>query len=116
MIDRYGHCVTCGKNMLIEQVIDGKSEERLSAEYEEVQYLLDDGSRMRVAICRKCKSEGKHDDTKKVMQTVVNGWKKEVDDLVADNKKPDWTKERGEKHMKKYSSLAIATDIKGVKK
>ena len=120
MVDTYGHCSTCGKNMLIEQVLDGKLEKRFTADYDEVQYLLDNGSRMRVVVCKQCKEKGKQDDTKEVMQTVINGWKKEVDDLVADPKRPDWTKERGDKHMKEYSSISIVTDkekeFKGAKK
>jgi hypothetical protein len=100
MIDRYGYCVKCGKYMISEAVIDGVSVQRFTPDYSEKQYLLSDGSKMRVAICIACKDAITDEDKKPIMQTVMNGWKAELDKL-------DWTKEKKQNYVDNYSKLEI---------
>jgi len=102
--DTYGHCVLCHANMLYEQIIDRKPQLRFSPLYGEVTYLLDDGSSMRVAICKKCqpKMEDTEEEKKYVMECVKEGWKAETAKLVESVDKPDWTPERREKYLSRY--------------
>lgn len=108
--DEYGHCVWCHKNMLVERVSDMKVIKMFTPDYDETEFLLNDGSRMRVAICKPCKANITDEDNQKIMACVIKGWQKEVDMLVKDEKRPDWTEERAEAHMDKYSSLQIVTN------
>lgn len=109
-IDRYGHCVTCHKNLIIERAVDGKVIPMFTPEHDETEFLLTDGSKMRACICKPCKENVDLDSDKVknyVMEAVINGWQLEVDSLVNDEKRFDWNKERGELHMDKYSKLKI---------
>lgn len=107
--DVYGHCVVCHINLVIEQAIDGKIQKRWSTEFDETQFLLNDGSRMRVCICKTCKAALKEADYSKIMDCVIKGWDKETEDLVKDEAKPEWDKERKEKYMDAYSKKEIVT-------
>jgi len=106
--DCYGHCVLCHKNMVIEQSIDGKALKRFTPEYAETEYLLDDGSRMRVAICNTCKnglSELLEDD---IMKCVVKGWAEEVKGFK------HWDQEKKDKYMARYGKLKIVVNSENV--
>ena len=116
--DTYGHCVLCHANMLYEQIIDRKPQLRFSPLYGEVTYLLDDGSSMRVAICKKCqpKMEDTEEEKKYVMECVKEGWKAETAKLVESVDKPDWTPERREKYLSRYIERFIIMKADGVEK
>jgi hypothetical protein len=86
--------------MLMTKVIDGKEEKIFTPDYTEVQYLLSDNSKMRVAMCKQCKETLTDEQSEKIMTCVVKGWKKEVDKLP-------WTPEKKTAHMEKYSALEI---------
>jgi len=104
-IDKYGHCVYCHRNLIFERVVDGKVIFMFSPDKEETEFLLDDGSRMRVCICRQCKTNIDLHDKKvheDIMESVINGWELEIKGLVKDENKPEWTYERGKKHMDFY--------------
>mgnify|MGYP001617276113 CR=1 FL=1 len=109
-IDKYGHCCSCHRSLIIEKVSDGKVIHMFLPDKDETEFLLDDGSRMRVCVCKQCK-EGKdfNDLTFKntIMEAVIAGWQLEVDSLVADEKKSDWNKDKGKKHMEYYSKRKI---------
>jgi predicted molibdopterin-dependent oxidoreductase YjgC len=100
--DKFGHCILCSKCLLIEQVIGGRVERRFTAEHDEVEVLLDDGSRMRICTCRKCKKEMGKKDYNKIMEKVRNGWHREIDDLR-------WDAEKKKKYFDRYGSLQIVT-------
>ena len=100
-IDKYGHCVKCHKFMIVEEVIEGKVQTRFSPQYDESYYLLDDGSQMKVAICKKCKSTVTKFDNDYIMNCVIAGWLLEVKAM----KKWDDFKKRD--HMAKYSKKRI---------
>jgi len=103
--DRHGHCVVCHEDMFYMQIIDSKPQQRLSTLYSEMEYLLDDGSKMRVAICRDCKANLKDDDEEKgrIMDCVFKGWKHEVD------KYSHWDKDKKKDYFEKYSKKKIVT-------
>lgn len=109
-IDKYGHCCVCHRNLIIERVSDGEVIQMFIPDREETEFLLDDGSRMRVCICRSCKMTIDFNEKKicdKIMESVINGWQAEVDTLVADEKRPEWDNERAKKHMKVYGEKKI---------
>src|SRR3990167_1435332 len=109
-IDKYGHCVVCHRNLIVERVSDGKVIRMFTPDKEETEFLLDDGSRMRVCICKPCKMTIDLNDKKvinNIMEAVTNGWQSEVDTLVADEKRPEWTPERAKNHMKVYKEKNI---------
>jgi hypothetical protein len=112
--DKFGHCVVCHQNMLIEQVVDGKVIKRFTADYDETQFLLNTGSRMRVAICKKCKEGLTEDDNERIMKCVLRGWDVETDELVKDKKKPNWTKEKKDAYMYRQAQLEIVTNSDGM--
>ena len=79
--DKYGHCVLCHDTLISKNVIEGKLQERASPKLDEVQFVLSDGSKMRVCMCRSCKHDLKEDDYSDIMTCVYNGWKKEAEGL-----------------------------------
>ena len=105
--DKYGHCCLCHKNMLIEQVIDGKVQKRFTPDYIENQYLLSDGSKMRVAMCVDCKVNLTDKQSNEIMQCVIKGWQVQVNEL-------DWTDEKKKAHMDRYSQLEIVANAENV--
>ena len=107
MVDTYGHCVLCGKNMLIKQVIDGKVQERFTPDYTEAQFLLNDKSKMNVAMCQGCKNNITDEQHTDIMQSVISGWQVQVDNS-------DWTDEKKQAHMEKYSQLEIVSNSEDI--
>ena len=107
--DTFGHCTICHKNMLIEQVIDGKVEKRFTPEYVENEYLLSDGSKMRVAMCRDCKSNLTFDKQEQIMNCVIKGWEVGIKDL-------SWTDEKKKAYMDRYSKLEIIVGTEDISK
>ena len=100
--DKFGFCCLCHKQMVIEEVIDSKVQIRFTPEYIEEEFLLDNGSRMRVAMCIQCKQSYSDKENDKIMQSVVSGWEKEVEVL-------NWNEEKKEKYRKDYYELKIVT-------
>ena len=101
--DVFGQCINCGVNMLIDQYVDGRIQRRFTADKTEVTYLLDDGSRMRISTCKKCKEEldGSADELTRVMKAVILGWKHEVETYT------DWDDDRKDKYINRYGQLKI---------
>lgn len=77
----------------------------------EVLVVLDNGSKMRVTVCSSCESTFKPEDCDKLMESVVGGWNKECEILVADESKPEWDEKRRENYMKNYSELKVIDRI-----
>ena len=103
--DSFGCCVVCHKSMLIEEVIGGKVEKRFTHEYVEGEFLLDDGSKMRVAMCLDCKGKYSGTDKEKsyIMDCVKAGWKKEPPNMK------DWSAEKTKAYNEKYDNLNIVS-------
>lgn len=107
--DKYGHCCICHKNMLIKQVINNKVQQRFTADYVEKEFLLDDGSRMRVAMCVDCKAGYREQDNKMVMDCIIKGWEDEVNGFK------HWTEEKKKDYLDRYSKRYIITCSDGMK-
>ena len=99
--DKYGHCVSCHRYLLLEKVIDGKVTLVNHPDYSEEEFLLNDGSRMRVAICTKCKEGLTEKDHKTIMKSVIKGWATEVQYL------DHWTDDMRKKYIDTYSKKFI---------
>ena len=80
----------------------------------EVIVSLDNGSKMRVTVCSKCESTFKPDQCEKLMESVVGGWQKECEILVADPNKPEWDEAKKNAHMKEYSKLTVVDRIDSI--
>ena len=109
-IDKFGHCVVCHKHLVTKRVVDGKVIEMFLPIHDHTDFLLDNGSMMKVCICKPCKEKTNLSDTKvksDIMEAVQKGWQLEVKGLVADEAQPDWTEESGKKYLDKMALLNI---------
>ncbi len=70
-----------------------------------MQVELDDGSTMTVALCKKCFEDIKPDDMQELMESEINGWQHEVDEVT------NFNDEKKIKHMKKYAKRFITDRI-----
>ena len=95
--------------MIIISVIDGKVQPRFIADHDETEYLLDDGSKMRVAVCKPCKAKLTDKDQDSIMASVVEGWRNEMRDVK-------WTQEKKDDYMKRYSKKKIICKIDNMSK
>lgn len=109
-IDKFGHCCVCHKNLLTKRVVDGKVVEMFTPFYDETVFLLDSGSQMQITICKTCKSSTDLNDRKihkDIMDACMKGWELETKMLVADDKLPDWTEEKGKEYLDTMRKLNI---------
>lgn len=109
-IDKFGHCVVCHDNLLTKRVVDGKVIDMFLPTYDGTIFMLNTGSQMQVTICKKCKAHTELTDPKvqdNIMEAVQKGWQLENAMLVADEKLPDWTEEKGKEYLEKMSKLSI---------
>lgn len=105
--DVYGHCVVCHENLMVEQAIDGEVIKRFVGKQTHTDFVLSDGSIMRVMICKPCLKALKEEDHEEIMNCVIRGWDVETDLLIA-NKRKGWDKQKKDAYMEKYSKLSIA--------
>lgn len=118
--DKYGHCIMCHIDMNEERVADGQVIKMLSPKYIEKEYLLNDGSRMRVAMCNKCYSHLKdnEDEYDIVMGNVYRGWEHETNLYVKKRFKGKtgiWNKEKQKQYLKKMKKYKIVTKTDGIR-
>lgn len=109
--DCYGFCVLCHKKLLESTLIKGTLVEYFTAEKCEMEFKLNDGSKMRVTICASCKdsyNSEQHDPL--IMDSVKRGWDQECNQLVLDESKPNFTQEWKEKHMEVYYKKEIVKE------
>ena len=59
---------------------------------------LDDNSKMSVAMCKTCFNAFKPEDAQELMESEINGWQVEVNEVVN-----GWDDERKIKYMKRYA-------------
>jgi len=70
-------CRNCGKLLQTTQYVDRQIVTRLTPDYRETQYVMSDGSKMRVAVCQEClKGEVSQD---KIIKTVKKDWDKALE-------------------------------------
>jgi len=110
--DKYGHCVDCHKVLRILKVVtgdDGKPVEQHMwlPDKNNVEFILDDNSKMDVTICTECKDKLTTKDYKKIMKAVQKGWDREMDD----NK---WTTEQKKAYKDVYDKKSIKDKVKEV--
>ena len=109
--DKFGHCVNCHKDMIFEQVVDSKVVKRFTADKTEKQFVLNDGSKINVCICKKCKAiEG---NESYIMGCLIKGWEVETDELVKDELKENWDKSTKKKYMDRMNKLKIISTAEG---
>jgi hypothetical protein len=94
-------CRNCGKLLQTTQYVDGKIVTRLTPDYRETQYVMSDGSKMRVAICQDClKGEVKDD---KIIKTVKKDWDKALE--------LKYGKKEGAKLALSYADVKIVKEV-----
>ena len=107
-IDKFGHCNICAKNLLTQRVVDGKVQDMFVPEYGDASFLLNDGSRMQVTICKDCQRNNELTDPKvqkDIMDACMKGWELETKKLTIDGATDNngnyirWSKEFGEKYL-----------------
>jgi len=104
-IDRFGHCVSCHKNLITKRIIDGREQEVFLPIHGHTTFLLKNGSQMEVCMCKPCQQCVQLDDPivhHNIMEAVHKGWQLETKLLVENG---TWDKEHGEKylnHMKNH--------------
>lgn len=86
---------------MVKKLVDGKETNVLGAEYDEKEYKLSDGSKMKVAICKTCQNTITDNDKPKIMASIIKGWEKELEQL------PTWSKKQKSVYMDRYSKLEI---------
>lgn len=106
--DKFGHCVKCHKNMLIMEVIDGKEQQRFLPDYVEAEFMLNDGSKMRVAMCERCKSNLTDNDNEYIMECVIKGWELEVRGF------PHWNEDKKKNYLDRYGKLEIVASSENI--
>lgn len=106
--DKFGHCALCHCNLMVRTLSDWKLVWRMSGKSTSMDVDMNDGSKMRVTVCKRCKSSYNHElHSEGLMESVLKGWEVECDALVADPSKPEWTPEKKAKYMEKYSKKEI---------
>ncbi len=111
--DVFGYCVNCGKKMVGHKVVGGIYTVCLSNEHTNVTYLLNDGSQMRVGMCKTCAKSltGDEKERKHIMKRVYRGWQHEVETYAEWEKKPEKVKKE---FLEKYGQKRIVTQSDGV--
>ena len=117
--DKYGHCVVCSLNMITDRVINGDVVQIFTPKKDSLEVLLNNGSRMRICICKDCKKDVKESDYKNIMKKVYRGWEMETSGLVTQRHKNKmtsrvWDKEYQKKYLDRMSELEIVADIEGL--
>ena len=107
--DVYGRCCKCHRNLMTDKFFNN-SWHKVFAEREEQEFDLSDGTKMRVTLCKSCKSQLSDKDSDEIMQSVIKGWEKEV------NSFSHWSVAKKKEHMSKYKSLKIKGEKDGVSK
>jgi hypothetical protein len=99
--DVFGHCIMCGCKMIEDKMINGMMQRVFTAQRSEATYLLDTGSQMRVAMCKKDVEALDGTETEYVMGAVKRGWQHELETYSP------WSQDQKDKYMEKYGKLEI---------
>lgn len=70
------------------------------------QFKISDHSIMHVSLCSECSNKDISED--KLMISIVKGWEKEVEQLVA---REEWTQDQANEYMERYSKLKIVERV-----
>ena len=99
--DKYGRCAMRHKILLKESMTSDGIVEMFTGEKADMEFLLNDGSRMRVVVCKKCKKDFTDKDFKKLMKSVYKGWYIETQYLK------DWSEEKRTNYLTEYANKEI---------
>ena len=75
---------------------------RLMPTFCSVNFRLDNGSQMLVAMCVDCRDKLAPEDTEIIMEAVINGWQREMDQIVE-----GWEDQKKLDYMASYSQRSI---------
>ena len=81
--DKYGHCCSCHKNLLVPRIINGKEMMSFTPDFDQTEFVISNNSRMVVCMCVKCKAEkdlSSPNVHNNVMKSVKLGWDGELGD------------------------------------
>lgn len=107
--DKFGCCIKCHKNLITEKNINNIIKQVTTPDYDQIQFTLDDESKMRVVICKSCKETLDEKDYKEIMKSIIAGWQEEVRNIST------WSEEKKKKHMDTYKKKKIKDRIKEFK-
>lgn len=88
-VDKYGHCIICHRDMILNRVVGGKSVPMFHTDHDHTEFVINNKSKLVVCMCKICKSTiDLHDENvqKDVMKSVLNGWKMEQETLISEGK------------------------------
>jgi len=114
--DKFGCCIKCHKYLLREVIDRGRVVMAPTPDADSEMLLLNDGSRMRVSMCRECKQGLKDSDLPYLMDAALQGWEWETDQLVEDPNNPEWDEVKKKKHMDHQRKLKAITRPSGLSK
>jgi hypothetical protein len=99
--DVFGHCIMCGCKMIEDKMINGQMQRVFTAQRSSATYLLDSGSQMRVAMCKKDVEKLDGTELDYVMGAVKRGWQHEIETYST------WSQEKKDKYMERQRGLNI---------
>jgi hypothetical protein len=94
-------CRNCGKLLQTTQYVDGKIVTRLTPDYRVTQYVMSDGSKMRVAVCQECLKGTVSSDS--IIKTVKKDWDKALE--------LKYGKKEATKLAKAYADVKIVKEV-----
>jgi hypothetical protein len=98
-------CRNCGKLLQTTQYVDRQIVTRLTPDYRETQYVMNDGSKMRVAICQECLKGTVSSDS--IIKTVKKDWDKALE--------LKYGKKEATELAKSYADVKIVEKVGGEK-
>lgn len=114
--DQWGHCIKCHGYLLRDVISKGEVVTVFSPLADEEFLLLNDGSQMKISICKPCKEALTEKDYPRLMEAAIKGWDWETDYLVRTDSYVDWDKKKKKTYMAKQRKLKIVTQTKGLSK
>lgn len=110
-IDKFGCCVICHRNLVINKVIGGKVQGTWHPDKDDAYMKLNQGSLMPISICKPCKNNidlTNPDTHTQIMEAVNNGWELEINYMKEHPEQfKDFTIDKEKSLRDMYSSLNI---------
>lgn len=110
-IDKFGHCVVCHINLCTKKVIDGKVQDVFMPIHGHTTFLLNNGSKMQVCMCKPCQKSEDLDNTNthcNIMDAVHKGWLLETKLLVSQG---EWDQKKADKYLEEMNKRSINCHI-----
>lgn len=113
-IDKFGHCCKCHRNLIVRRVVDGKVQNTLAPEFGQTEFLMNNGSRLVVCMCKICQNTYDLSDKgiqKEIMEAVEKGWQLEHELMV---KNGTITEEIAKEELEKRKDLLLEMHSEGI--